>query len=115
MIKALVTVPGAELALPKCDLSEPAQQVEWASGRSRASGPEGYIFRTLERPSHCMVFVTGTSLLELVAPSRGRGSKDSGQPALKCLLYHFHAEYLGVSGLTLSAQFPQLPVPMPSM
>lgn len=74
MIKALVTVPGAELAATS-DLSEPAQQVEWASGRSGASGPEGYIFRTLERPSHCLVFVTEASLMELVAPSRGRGLK----------------------------------------
>lgn len=68
--------------------------MEWAFRRSRASGPEGYIFRTLERPSHCMVFVTEASLMELVAPSRGRGSKDSGQQALECLLYHFLAGYL---------------------
>lgn len=104
MIKALVTVPGAELAATS-DLSEPAQQVEWASRRSGASGPEGYIFRTLERPSHCLVFVTEASLMELVAPSRGRGSEDSGQQALEGLLYRFLAEYLRVSGLTLSAQF----------
>lgn len=70
-------------------------------------GPEGCVFRTLDRPSHHMVFVTEASQMELVSGSRRRGYKDLEQQVIECRLHHFLAEYLSVSSLTLSAQFPQ--------
>ena len=73
MIKSLITVPGAELVLPKsycCYLS-------WQGRCSLLPISPGLTDIYIEALRRCLGFVTEASGMELMACSRGRGCKDS--------------------------------------